>query len=133
MREIKFRGMSVNGEWVYGLISKDLPHSTAYYDEYPYRMCWHLEGGGQANCPVQTDTIGQLIGRADKNGVDIYAGDVISDNIGVGSIEYSPRFAAFRVKYRGNRCKWFYDYLDSELRTIEVLGNIYANPELIKE
>jgi NurA-like 5'-3' nuclease len=62
---------------------------------------------------------------------DLYECDIISDNIGTGYIEYVPRKAAFRVKYGDGTGKWFVDYLDSELDSIEMIGNLYENPELL--
>jgi hypothetical protein len=56
---------------------------------------------------------------------DLWEGDIISDNIGTGYIEYVPSKAAFRVNYGTGRCKWFIDYLDSELDSIEVIGTKY--------
>jgi hypothetical protein len=54
---------------------------------------------------------------------DLWEGDIISDNVDTGYIEYVPSKAAFRVNYENGRFKWFIDYLDSELDSIEVIGN----------
>lgn len=73
----------------------------------------------------------QFTGVIDKNGADIYEGDVISDHLGVGVIEYKDEYGAFRVNYKNSYAKWFIDYLSGERKTIKVIGNIYENPELM--
>jgi len=77
MREIEFRGLRPNGEFVYGYLTKDLEKTTAYYDEYSYRIHWHPETGGEANAPVKNGTIGQYTGIKDCAGAKIFDGDIV--------------------------------------------------------
>jgi len=76
----------------------------------------------------------QYTGLKDKNGKEIYEGDIISDHVGIGEVEYVERHAAFRVNYHDGQAKWFYDYfLQGERESIEWIGNIYENPELLED
>ena len=130
-REIKFRGLNAQGEMVYGDLRHDLPNSTAYYDYYPARICWY-EDQASCNQPIKKGTEGQYTGLKDVNGVEVYEGDIISDHVGIGQVKYSEEHAAFRVCYGDGLAKWFYDYnLRGEKESIEVIGNIHQNPELI--
>lgn len=74
----------------------------------------------------------QFTGLTDKNGADIFESDIVTDNIGIGIIEYADKYAGFRVNYVNDRYKWFYDYLDREQATIEIIGNIHQNKDLLK-
>lgn len=73
----------------------------------------------------------QFTGLTDCNGVEIYESDLVTDHIGTGIVKYSGQHAGFRVAYGNGRAKWFYDYLESERKTIEVIGNIYEHPHLL--
>jgi len=76
----------------------------------------------------------QLTGMHDKNGTQIYEGDILSDHVGIGVVEYSEKIASFKVNYRDGFCKWFIDYnLRGELESIEVIGNIHQHAHLLEQ
>ncbi len=74
----------------------------------------------------------QFTGLKDKNGKEIYEGDIIkteSDKVMV--ITWSERYASFCIERDGWAFKhWFGEAFDAD--KCEVIGNIYENPELLK-
>lgn len=134
MRTIKFRGKRLdNSEWVYGdlLRMHDVPY--IYPDPAP---------NGWNDYEVIPDTVGQFTGLLDKNGKEIYEGDVLSvlynisldrENVCVvygGAGELSPGFYFSDDGTNDINHTWmFRDFINDG----EVIGNIHDNPELMKQ
>ena len=136
MRDYKFRGLTYTREWVYGDLIYDAVGSTTYYNEFSQRICWFFEWGGQANAPVKNGTVGQLLNIKDKNGKNIYEGDIVLKYLkegpcnrefkSFGKVFYDIEEARYKINHHENL------YCGIIGQTIEIIGNIYENPELVK-
>ena len=124
MRIIKFRGKSLNTKmWVYG----DLNHrGKRTFIEYE----------------VDCKTIGQFIGKTDKEGTEIYEHDIISVNGKYPKlVKYIVEYACFCLANISDLNKeWMNpwqqispDWWNDFKREIRVIGNAFDNPELMKE
>ena len=139
MRDVKFRGKRLdNGEWIHGYLIQSLPyqdgsvrawikkrsllppttiyHSISFFDE------------------VDPGTVGQYTGPKDRNGVEIYEGDVY---------RYEGREVANGKQIFPIRTKTIENFIRdtntmlnifecSSRNSIEVIGNIHDNPELLE-
>jgi uncharacterized phage protein (TIGR01671 family) len=116
-REIKFRGRLIdNGEWVYGnYIEKDHP-------QYAEPTFWASLIHDRALTAVEVDpeTVGQYTGLKDKNGKEVYEGDILKGGI----------YKSFFVEWDFEENGW--NITEYGARSFEVIGNIYKNPELLQ-
>lgn len=87
---------------------------------------------GQAVFP---DTLGQYTGLTDKNGKRIFEGDILNivDEYGnscIWSVDYKE--SAFYVNQKGVNYSTYLGDFNNSCYDIEVIGNIYDNPELLE-
>lgn len=129
MREILFRGKNESsGEWLYG-----------YY--CVYRGCSQLLIDDCVWEIIDEKTVNQYIGLTDKNGVKIFEGDICrfrewsnGDMCWIGKVHYEHQ--QFVISGEKNKeCATPFTLMMSRFisENIEVIGNIYDNPELINE
>jgi YopX protein. len=124
MRTIKFRGKKLeNGEWLYGDLVQD-DRDCCYI--YP-NDC----DGLYANNKVGTDTIGQFTGLLDKNGEEIYEGDILEVGGMYAKVVWNKEKASFEYEYLHPTqiANTFYEF---NMPYLTIVGNIHDNKELIK-
>lgn len=103
MREIKFRAISyLTNNWEFGHLSK---RESLYFIKNIYS--------------VKENTISQFTGLKDKNGVEIYEGDILKGGM----------YLSYEVKWDFEQLGWNIG-LNAQ-HNCKIIGNIYENPELL--
>lgn len=122
MREILFRGRRTdNGEWVYGYVCR--------YGWTGKENTYIVPNYASALYSVEVDpkTVGQYTGLVDKNGTKIFEDDIILLRSDEEPYQVVFDEACFHV-YDSSVCYIMDNFYDYEM---EVIGNIYDNPELL--
>ncbi|NLO71988.1 MAG: hypothetical protein GX102_13795 [Porphyromonadaceae bacterium] len=121
MREIMFRGkLKSNSGWVYGYVDAAL---------YKDLVVIHTDISTHEVIP---ETVGQFTGLKDKNGLEVYEGDILAIK------DFNENIKAKGICTYSNGCFWLQDdeqimllYRELDFGEMQVIGNVHDNPELL--
>lgn len=125
-REIKFRGI-YNYDFIYGYyVADQKEHHRIYLRPFE---------GATSNTYyfVKPETVGQFTGLLDRNGKEIYEGDIVTAS---SSLEYIGKKVTGLIKYNTHAGSFAIEMKEfgviiCNVYDIEVIGNIHQNPELL--
>lgn len=127
-RVIKFRAWDEVNEYMF--IADGITTAT-------WPLCYAWNNQEEQNIPIKSEHLMQYTGLEDKNGVLIYEGDIVKTIALSNDHHQRGAIVAVVVEYSmGNFClgdsgPTIYPF--NVTHEIEVIGNIYENPELLKD
>jgi len=136
MREIKFRAKRIdNGEMIegyYGIKGQGTDLEKHFIMISELQINTTLPFFYFNDIEVIPESVGQFTGLTDKNGKEIYEGDILltSGKLKSAIVFYEAGFYLECHRYNGDL--WYMPLNYGMLQNKEIIGNIYENPELIK-
>lgn len=132
MREILFKAKRLdNGEWVEGYYVKtrlgtDIKPSDVIF--VPFKINRNEEWGWMKVDPI---TLCQYTGLMDKNGRRIWENDIVRNEEGdIGVVQWFEEHAAFMIWNKTKNCVYY--LAKNDFSKIEIVGNEFDNPELLR-
>lgn len=115
MREIKFRAWDKKNKVMFKI-----------FDNVS-REDWYLPQWKESH------EVMQFTGLHDKNGKEIYEGDIVLFSTSWNQTEYHKNKFGIKRVVEFAKGSFSYCMVYGDMDVVEVIGNIYENPELLKE
>lgn len=128
MREIKFRGKRTDtGKWVYG--------SLLQWKDGDATICANESENNNVliKHDVNPDTVGQYTGKKDRNGKEIYWGDLLKSGDVIFEVWWSEDTLCYMLDMVNPSKEMAARMSDLNNTDMEVIGNHWDNLELLKE
>lgn len=129
MREILFRGKCnevgiYTGQWIEGFYAED--------DGKP--VIGQSTDKGIIGYFCEIGSIGQFTGLTDKNGRKIFEGDILKGKFKNYAVWFDDDEKAYVYgsSFQGGYRHSVASYLSGDFKRLEVIGNIYDNPNLLE-
>lgn len=133
-REIKFRAWDKENEEMVRVDGICLNHNVFDTKNYIYGSRPHFIDEHNDLHLTEECVLMQYTGLKDKNGVDIYEGDIIKYGKNIFLIVYSENIASFTVDFKrtDKKVNCYPNVNKGTMLSAEVIGNIYTNKELLE-
>lgn len=148
MREILFRGQGITGKWYEGhymtlsettfCFAEDYaahPDNTKHYIVFDRMIDWGLPNE-HWKVRIDPETLGQYTGLTDKNGKRIFEGDIVecwSEGVCArGTVQQRKDGLWIIYPSWQKHIMWGLCPDDLSHTTVEIIGNIHDNPELME-
>lgn len=131
MREIKFRVW--NGQRMFHPCDPKCDTAIFFY-EWGFDVISHFTGENKSIVSSSQNkevVLMQFTGLKDKNGKDIYEGDIFG-NVQLRCVVVREDDGAYKLHFVDKRIKPI-SILDHKIKASKIVGNIHTNPELINK
>lgn len=153
-QEYEFRGKGIhnpseeiNGKWMYGDLQQDKDKNRSFISYYEYSTNEMAQKRRLNIYEVDPETVGQYVWEKDRNEKKIYTGDIVKmhyffedyDSVTLGAFENESEIVGVvgidklgvYTEDKDGKHYW-HDYLQEPSEELEVIGNAYDNPEMLK-
>ena len=123
----RYRAWDKNGQKMFSEDELIIWNNNVYANDSEKISCDYLKGWS-----IDGRYLMQSTGLTDKNGKEIFEGDILKVNDWLEVVSFSEEKAMFVSKEIGFPETSLYDLFNTDIFEVEIIGNIYENPELLE-